>query len=1234
MAETAATAFASMGAGVAFDKITSGAKNAVDAFSRLKAAQSGVNTVAERMGQSISGVNQIIQDLTRDGLMNLADASTGVKNLLASGFNLEQTTNLMMGFRDAAAFGRQSSLGFGEAIRSATEGVKNGNSILVDNAGITKNLSVILQEAGYSAQDLQKATTDVNVRMALYNGILKESNLFQGDAAKLAGELAGQQAKQAAEAEKLKAIMGGALAPAFSVVSKESEKWLHALRLWIEVNPEVARGLTITAASLTGAAIAAGTAATAVRVLAMALPALAAAAGPITLLVAGAAALAAALVGVALAAKANSVAQTEQEQQITRLGREYGRLNDVMKGGSEAQKKKAQEELKRVIAEVGDLMPELVARWDSEGRAIELNTQKLQENTKAAQDNLRVKAQKDLEGSFKSETEAKNVLKNLENEIEAERDLARRPHQLNLSAGVITQEQYDKVVGQDINAIESHYAASLAIARRNVARAAAETNRLLITQSQGRGMDDFLDATVAANKSAATAAGSGGGGGKEMSPALKAALEDLQDLQALDKSPDNLRKTLERVREILRTHGTELKKLEKDRDLIRLADITLPKELTQAEFGDATRRLQTEEQLAQAKGKPLDPAVIKARLQAIKDQFASYLEQNKDAGASIDVRLAGLDPEEIRQKVQWALDAIEGKKKLMGKGYSPEQERSDLAAVIPIAYVLPGKESTKEVDDLLDRVRKLDEGIQAARFEEKIKGIGKAFEDAQVQVAPVLADLEKKLITEEAKGDKADPKRVKALKEQMLGAVKPAMEAQRDALQALLQDDKLTKDQRAEVQRDLNQVVQTLYAKDVDAHRLASEAKVAQERKAADIREKLQTKVMKALEKAEKAAMEALKASNKTAEDALEKRIKDKERELTLYERQIAAEDRLKKITEARKAIADLERTGEREQVLLANGTFEMRIRGMDEAQAKLAEAEKDDREARAKEALQDEITALRGQLDNLRDSNREKEQALTKHFTTAKEILTDGFDKMKTAQTEGIGAMVDGLKTDLAKLLDPWKTYTSDVQKLLDSIKAPAPTGGISGQGATGTAAKTATTANGAGQAAAASPAVAAPDNLSKLDEVKALVRNGKRDEAAKLLSDTFGMSLEQATINLRSLPKLGEGAYLPGGNPFPAIVNDSEETMLPHKYLGGVAARIAELITPRMQALTMPTMPTMSPMGGGGASFGPVSISVQVSGAAAQTPEGIGQAVASGVEQGMESAFRRNWALGIVRK
>lgn len=142
----------------------------------------GATSVAQKFGINTEDLNRAMMDLTADGLMPMADAAVGLKNLMASGFNLEESINLMKGFKDSASFNRQAALSFGEAIRSATEGIKNGNSILVDNAGITKNLSIILKEAGYSERDLMKVVSDANVRLALYNGLLKETSVFTGDA--------------------------------------------------------------------------------------------------------------------------------------------------------------------------------------------------------------------------------------------------------------------------------------------------------------------------------------------------------------------------------------------------------------------------------------------------------------------------------------------------------------------------------------------------------------------------------------------------------------------------------------------------------------------------------------------------------------------------------------------------------------------------------------------------------------------------------------------------------------------------------------------------------------------------------------------------------------------------------------------------------------------------------------------------------------------------------------------
>jgi len=198
---------------LALNNVIQKLNTAVDAAVKQQNALMGLSSIARSFGQDVNAATQAARDLSADGLMPLGDAAASLKNLLAAGFNLPQAIKLMNAFKDSAAFGRQGSLEFGQSIVGATEGIKNGNSILVDNAGVTKNLSVILQEAGYSAQDLMKAGSDAGVRMAIFNGILRETNPMLGDAARLSDSFGGAQARMNTQITQANVALGEALQP-------------------------------------------------------------------------------------------------------------------------------------------------------------------------------------------------------------------------------------------------------------------------------------------------------------------------------------------------------------------------------------------------------------------------------------------------------------------------------------------------------------------------------------------------------------------------------------------------------------------------------------------------------------------------------------------------------------------------------------------------------------------------------------------------------------------------------------------------------------------------------------------------------------------------------------------------------------------------------------------------------------------------------------------------------------
>lgn len=251
-------------AGVATYSLIGMMDRSISSANKYQAALTGLNSVATAFGHNAGLAEQAAKDLAKDGLMTVTDAATGLKNLLASGFSLDEAIALMKRFKDSAAFGRQSALSFGQAVSSATEGIKNGNSILVDNAGVTKNLSMMLTEAGFSAQDLMKASTDAGVRQAIFNGILKETNAQAGDAAKLADSAAGKQAVWAAQTEVLNQKIGMALQPALLALLQTMTPIITSMADWVSKNPELAAGLVIGTTAVVGLTTVVGTLALAV----------------------------------------------------------------------------------------------------------------------------------------------------------------------------------------------------------------------------------------------------------------------------------------------------------------------------------------------------------------------------------------------------------------------------------------------------------------------------------------------------------------------------------------------------------------------------------------------------------------------------------------------------------------------------------------------------------------------------------------------------------------------------------------------------------------------------------------------------------------------------------------------------------------------------------------------------------------------------------------------------------
>jgi hypothetical protein len=215
-----------VGAVVAFGK------SAVSAASEMAAAMTGLQSVVQGTGKSFSDAQKFINSYISDGLIPATNAIAAYKNLALRGYDTSQIEKVLTALKDSAAFGRQSSLTLGYAVQSATEGLKNENSILVDNAGVTKNVSMMWRDYAASIGTTSDKLTKQQKIQAEVAGILQETSFQTGDAAKLSGQYSGQVAALGTSFYNLRVAIGNSIIPIISKVMPYIKAAVDALTIF------------------------------------------------------------------------------------------------------------------------------------------------------------------------------------------------------------------------------------------------------------------------------------------------------------------------------------------------------------------------------------------------------------------------------------------------------------------------------------------------------------------------------------------------------------------------------------------------------------------------------------------------------------------------------------------------------------------------------------------------------------------------------------------------------------------------------------------------------------------------------------------------------------------------------------------------------------------------------------------------------------------------------------------
>jgi phage-related protein len=205
-------------------------RNSIKNYNDIISANIGLSSVLNAQGKDLQEAKRFLQEYTQDGLVPINDATAAFKQLSSAGYSIKQIEQLLIQMKDASAFNRQEALSMGEAIRSASEGIKNENSIKVDNVGITRNLS--LMWADYANQ-IGKGVASLNRYekiQAVVNGFTEESKYFIGDAAKYSATLGGQMSALRSQTIQLSAALGSIFAPVLQTIIPYLLNFINTLK--------------------------------------------------------------------------------------------------------------------------------------------------------------------------------------------------------------------------------------------------------------------------------------------------------------------------------------------------------------------------------------------------------------------------------------------------------------------------------------------------------------------------------------------------------------------------------------------------------------------------------------------------------------------------------------------------------------------------------------------------------------------------------------------------------------------------------------------------------------------------------------------------------------------------------------------------------------------------------------------------------------------------------------------
>ena len=182
------------------------------------------------------------------------DIAATIKNFSLMGFTVEQTDQMIQSLTNSAIRNRNANYTVSEAVKVASDGYKQGLSTLSDSAGVTENLSVMLDNYAKSIGKTASQLTEAEKNQAYLNRTMIAAEPFASAMSDYMDNLAGKQGQYSQTMRETQVTYGEALEPVFKNLIDLVTGILQGMTSLIKSNPELVAGataMTVTLAVLT-----------------------------------------------------------------------------------------------------------------------------------------------------------------------------------------------------------------------------------------------------------------------------------------------------------------------------------------------------------------------------------------------------------------------------------------------------------------------------------------------------------------------------------------------------------------------------------------------------------------------------------------------------------------------------------------------------------------------------------------------------------------------------------------------------------------------------------------------------------------------------------------------------------------------------------------------------------------------------------------------------------------------